>query len=57
MCIPVGVLYCVTFSVSSDLPYLCVCWSSRQEKEVVALELGSAFAVLLTLADQCNVDL
>ena len=30
---------------------------SRQEKERVALELGSAFALLLVLADQCNVDL
>lgn len=29
----------------------------RQEKERVALELGAAFALLLVLANQCNVDL
>lgn len=31
--------------------------SSRPEKARVALELASAFALLLLLADQCNVDL
>lgn len=52
-------LHCASVSSYPQCPMtsLFVSLLSRQEKERVALELGAAFALLLVLADQCNVDL
>ena len=45
--------YCTVITITTVITAI----TRRPEKDTVALELGSAVALVLELADQCNIDL